>query len=341
MTLVVDKFRTLLPSRIKSSPSGWFSFNAPCCQHRGHKPDTRKRAGIRFDGEGIVYNCFNCKYTTGWQPGSLFGEKMKSLCRWLGASEDQIKELIFESLKTETLEDRPITEFQSKVIFENKSLPEGSMPLLEWVNSEYWNDISVEVEPIISYVHDRGLDPFSGNFYWSPSAGYESRVIIPFLYEGRIVGNTARKITNGKPKYLSDQHPNFVFNLDNQYNDNKYCFVVEGPFDALSIGGVALLTNEISIQQAKLINDIEKEIIVIPDQDRAGLNVISQAAELGWSVSFPNWEDDIKDVADAINRYGKMFVIVDLLLTAERNAIKIDMAKRNLIRKLDLGENNV
>jgi hypothetical protein len=341
MTLVVDKFRTLLPSRIKSSPSGWFSFNAPCCQHRGHKPDTRKRAGIRFDGEGIVYNCFNCKYTTGWQPGSLFGEKMKSLCRWLGADEDQIKELMFESLKTETLEDRPITEFQSKVIFENKSLPEGSMPLLEWVNSEYWNDISVEVEPIISYVHDRGLDPVSGNFYWSPSAGYESRVIIPFLYEGRIVGNTARKITNGKPKYLSDQHPNFVFNLDNQYNDNKYCFVVEGPFDALSIGGVALLTNEISIQQAKLINDIEKEIIVIPDQDRAGLNVISQAAELGWSVSFPNWEDDIKDVADAINRYGKMFVIVDLLLTAERNAIKIDMAKRNLIRKLDLGENNV
>lgn len=339
MTLVVDKFRTLLPSRIKSSPSGWFSFNAPCCQHRGHKPDTRKRAGIRFDGEGIIYNCFNCKYTTGWQPGSPFGEKMKSLCRWLGANDDNIKELIFESLKTETKDYRP-TDFQPKVTFENKSLPEGSMPLLEWVNSEYWNDIATDIEPIISYVHGRGLDPFNGDFYWSPAGGYESRVIIPFLYEGRIVGNTARKITKGKPKYLSDQHPNFVFNLDNQYNDNRYCFVVEGPFDALSIGGVALLTNEISVQQAKLINDTGKEIIVIPDQDRAGLTVISQAAELGWSVSFPNWEDDIKDVADAINRYGKMFVIVDLLLTAERNAIKIDMAKRNLMRKLDLGEND-
>lgn len=341
MTLVVDKFRTLLPSRIKTSPSGWFSFNAPCCQHRGHKPDTRKRAGMRFDGDGIIYNCFNCKFTTGWQPGSLFGEKMKSLCRWLGASDDEIKELIFESLKTESLDDNSSTNFQPKLIFENKNLPEGSMSLLEWVDSEYWNEISVEIEPIISYIHGRGLDPFSGNFYWSPSAGYESRVIIPFLYEGRIVGNTARKITKGNPKYLSDQHPNFVFNLDNQYNDNKYCFVVEGPFDALSIDGVALLTNDISIQQAKLINDTQKEIIVVPDQDRAGLNIISQAAELGWSVSFPNWEDDIKDVADAINRYGKMFVIVDLLLTAERNAIKIDMAKRNLMRKLDLGENNV
>ena len=29
MTLVLDKFRTLLPSKLKTSPSGWISFNAP------------------------------------------------------------------------------------------------------------------------------------------------------------------------------------------------------------------------------------------------------------------------------------------------------------------------
>ena len=100
MTLVVDKFRTLIPPRAKSSPSGWTSFNAPCCAHRGHSPDTRKRGGLRFD-DGIVFNCFNCKFTASWQPGRPITNKFKNLCKWLGASEDNIKELVFEALKTE------------------------------------------------------------------------------------------------------------------------------------------------------------------------------------------------------------------------------------------------
>ena len=100
MTLVVDKFRTLIPPRAKSSPSGWTSFNAPCCGHRGHSPDTRKRGGLRFDN-GIVFNCFNCKFTASWQPGRPITNKFKNLCKWLGASEDDIKELVFEALKTE------------------------------------------------------------------------------------------------------------------------------------------------------------------------------------------------------------------------------------------------
>jgi len=99
MTLVVDKFRSLLP-KIKNSPSGWMSFNAPCCHHRGHRADTRKRAGIMLS-EGIVYNCFNCKFSTGWKPGSTLSPKFKTLCQWLGASSDTIKELTFEALKTE------------------------------------------------------------------------------------------------------------------------------------------------------------------------------------------------------------------------------------------------
>jgi len=334
MTLVVDKFRTLLPPRTKASPSGWTSFNAPCCQHRGHKPDTRKRAGIRFDGNGIVYNCFNCKFSTGWQPGSPFGEKMKTLSRWLGASEDTIKELIFEAMKTESEEYQP-EHHEPKLEFTDKELPEGAMPLIDWVNSEYWKDVSSEVEPVIEYVVGRGHDPFDGNFYWSPSAGYESRVIIPFRWEGRIVGNTARKVTSGKPKYLSDQHPHFVFNFDNQKEDQKYILVVEGPFDALAINGVALLTNEIADQQSRIINSLGAEVIVIPDQDRAGLVLFDRAAELGWSVAMPTWDDDVKDVADAVQRYGKLFVIVDAILSSQKGAIKINMAKKKQEQKLD------
>ena len=330
MTLVVDKFRTLIPPRAKNSPSGWTSFNAPCCQHRGHSPDTRKRAGIRFDGNGIVYNCFNCKFSTGWQPGSPFGEKMKTLSRWLGAGEDQIKEMIFEALKTESEEYRP-EQYQPKIEFADKALPEGALPIKEWANQS--SELITDLYPVVEYVAGRGFDP--SDFYWSSAPGYSDRVIIPFRWEGRIVGNTARKIREGRPKYLSDQHPHFVFNFDQQKEEQKYIFVCEGPFDALSINGVALLTNEIADQQSRIINSIGADVIIIPDQDRAGLELFDRAAELDWSVAMPNWEDDVKDVAEAVQRYGKLFVIVDAIKTAQKTSIKINMAKKRQEQKLE------
>ena len=336
MTLVLDKFRSILP-KTKSSPSGWISFNAPCCHHRGHSRDTRKRAGVMFS-EGVVYNCFNCKYTASWQPGRTLTEKFKNLCRWLGASDDQIKEMIFEALKTESLDYEP-DHFVEKVKFTEKELPEGAMSIEEWINSGYLPDISEDIGPVIDYVYTRGFDALDGNFYWSPAPGYIDRVIIPFKYEGKIVGNTARKVKEGRPKYLSDQHPFFVFNVDAQDPLSKYVFVCEGPFDALSVGGVALLTNEISQQQAHIINGLGKEVIVIPDQDKAGLALIKQAVDYDWSVAFPNWADDVKDSADAVQRYGKLFVIVDAIKTAQQGEIKISVARNNLETRLALQEN--
>jgi len=337
MTLVVDKFRTLIPPRAKNSPSGWTSFNAPCCQHRGHSPDTRKRAGIRFEGNGVVYNCFNCKFSTGWQPGSPFGEKMKTLTKWMGASEDMIKELVFEALKTEGEGYHP-EQHQIKLEFTDKELPDGSLPLREWLESAILSDIelSENIFSVVDYVISRGFDPLSDDFYWSPTAGYDGRVIIPFRWEGRIVGSTARKVNNGKPKYLSDQHPHFVFNFDKQKETQKYVLVCEGPFDALAVDGVALLTNDVAEQQSRIINSLGAEVIVIPDQDRAGLVLFDRALELNWAVAMPTWEDDIKDVADAVQRYGKLFVIIDAIETAQKGAIKINMAKKQQEHKLEL-----
>jgi hypothetical protein len=263
---------------------------------------------------------------------------MKTLCRWLGASEDTIKELVFEALKTEGDEYQP-SAHQTQLAFEDKPLPEGAMSIAEWVNSAYLPDISEDIGPVLDYIYSRNMDPLTDNFYWSPAAGYENRVIIPFRWEGRIVGNTARKVTAGKPKYLSDQHPHFVFNFDQQKENQKYIFVCEGPFDALAIGGVALLTNEIAEQQSRIINSLGVEVSVIPDQDRAGLVLFDRAAELGWAVAMPNWESDVKDVADAVQRYGALFVVVDAIKTAQQGQIKINMAKKQQEHKLERLEN--
>jgi len=287
--------------------------------------------------EGVVYNCFNCKYTASWQPGRTLTEKFKTLCRWLGANDDEIKHLVFEALKTESLDYEP-EHFVEKVKFTKKELPEATLTIAEWVNSAYLPDIAEDIGKIIDYLIDRGYDPMDDNFCWSLAPGFIDRVIIPFKYDGVVVGNTARKVKDGKPKYLSDQHPFFVFNVDAQDALNKYVFVCEGPFDALAVDGVALLTNEISQQQAHIINQLGKEVIVIPDQDQAGLMLIKQAIDYDWSVAFPNWSEDVKDCADAVKKYGKLFVTVDAIKTAQQGEIKIKVARNNLETRLAFQE---
>jgi hypothetical protein len=331
MSSILDTFRTLLPPRAKASPSGWISFNAPCCHHRGHNQDKRKRAGVMFS-DGITFNCFNCKYSATWKPGRPISFKFKTLLQWLGASDSTIANMVFEALKTEATDE---TYEYKPLDFEEKDLPDGAMPLLDWCHEPYLSTAAELLSPVLNYLTDRKFDPFSGDFYWSPAPGYENRVIIPFRYQGKIVGSTARKVTEGRPKYISDQSPNFVFNLDKQAPDLQYTFVVEGPFDAISVDGVAVLTNRISESQSQLINSIGSNIIVIPDQDEAGLELIQSAIDNNYSVAFPTWEDDVKDVAEAVGRYGKLFVTIDAINTAVSGEIKIKVQQKYFEAKLN------
>ena len=329
MTLVLDRFRSLLP-KIKTSPSGWISFNAPCCQHRGHARDTRKRAGIMFS-EGVVYNCFNCKYTASWQPGRTLTEKFKTLCRWLGANDDEIKHLVFEALKTESLDYEP-EHFVEKVKFTKKDLPEATMTIAEWVNSAYLPDIAEDIGLVIDYIISRGYDPMDDNFCWSPAPGFIDRVIIPFKYDGVVVGNTARKVKDGKPKYLSEQQPGFVFNLDQQTANRKCVIVLEGPMDAISIGGVAITGSEVNKTQRLLINQLQKQVIVVPDRDTSGKKLIEQAVDFGWSVSMPEWAEGIKDVNDAIRHYGRIYTLWSIIKSTESMPLKIQLKLKSWLR---------
>jgi len=53
----------------------------------------------------------------------------------------------------------------------------------------------------------------------------------------------------------------------------------------------------------------------------------------------PNWDPDVKDTADAVHRYGRLFVIVDAIKTAQQGQIKINMAKKQQEHKLERLEN--
>jgi hypothetical protein len=59
---------------------------------------------------------------------------MKTLARWLGANDDNIKELVFEALRTEGDAYQPQQQ-QDIIQFTEKPLPDGALPLVEWLDA--------------------------------------------------------------------------------------------------------------------------------------------------------------------------------------------------------------
>jgi DNA primase len=109
---------------------------------------------------------------------------------------------------------------------------------------------------------------------------------------------------------------------------------MEGVFDALSILGLAVLHAEINDAQARLIRSLGREVTVVPDQDAAGMKLVDRAVELGWSVSMPEWGDDVKDVNDAVIKYGRLGALLIIMQARETSRIKIELRKKQLIKRI-------
>jgi DNA primase len=156
-------------------------------------------------------------------------------------------------------------------------------------------------------------------------------VIVPFTWQNEVIGYTARAFDDTvKPKYHNSHEPGYVFNVDQQQAGSKFVIVCEGPFDAMAIDGVAVLGNEVSEQQADIIDSLAREVIVVPDADRAGSRLVDAAVEYGWSVSYPEWQRECKDIGAAVEQYGKLFVLKSILAGKETGRLKIELLKKRL-----------
>jgi hypothetical protein len=319
----------LLPSSKKATPSGWISFNSVCCHHRGEKSDTRKRGGVMPGTDGSwTYHCFNCNFKAGWSPGKLLSRNTKDLFKYLGMTDIDIGKLNLVALRVK--DDQPIYSKPLNFELKEKELPAGTMSVIDWINTAYTPDIAEDIGRIVEYIVGRGMDLYWYDWMWSPAPGYIDRVLIPFYHEGKLVGYTGRKTTEGKPKYLTDAQPGYVFNIDAQTADRKYVIVVEGQFDAIAIDGCAIMHNDPNDTQIMRLNALGREVIVVPDRDRPGANMIKSAIKNNWSASLPPWEDDIKDVADAVKRYGRIYTLLTILKYRVHGEINLNLLKRKL-----------
>jgi DNA primase len=178
---------------------------------------------------------------------------------------------------------------------------------------------------VMRYLASRSLTIDDYEFYISGDKKFKKRLILPYYYNNKIVGWTARALDNQKPKYLADSDPGYVFNMDEQTHDRKFVIVVEGEFDALSIGGVSPLGSDLSPQQIMLLKSLNRDIIIVPDRDSAGKNLVNKALENNWAVSMPDWKPGIKDVNDAVNHYGKLYALYAIVTSAESSPVKIKL----------------
>jgi hypothetical protein len=324
MNVIQSAVQSFLPSKRKTTPSGWISFNAVCCHHNGDQRDTRKRGGVLINNDSFQYHCFNCGFKAGWSPGRPLSKNTRNLFQWLGMPTDEINKLILDALrsKDEQVTAKPIVKFE----LATRPLPNDCRMILDLLE----NNPTDEVIAVVDYLANRGMDLEWYDWMWTSENGYKDRVIIPFYQEGKIVGFTGRKIKPGKPKYLTDSQNGYVFNIDRQHDSRDTVIVVEGQFDAIAIDGVAIMTNEPSATQIARINQLGKKIIAVPDRDKPGAKLIQAALDNGWAVSLPPWEDDVKDAAEAVQRYGRLYTLFTILHYQETGEIKIQLLKKKL-----------
>ena len=316
-----------LPPKRKKTSSGWISFNAVCCSHNGESADKRSRGGLMLDSStDWHYHCFNCGYKAGFTLGRPVSYKTRQLLNWLGVNEVDIDWLNLESLRhkgiRDVLNDRVVQ--QKKIKFNSIELPKSARP------------ITTDDTTYVEYLSNRGLRFDEYPFMITPQDKnrFGNRIIIPYTNKNKLVGYTSRFLDGKTPKYLNEQQPGYIFGLDLQHDDWKYAIVVEGILDAISINGIAVLHNKINADQVQQLKQLYREVIIVPDQDKAGMKLIDEAIEHGFNVSIPEWDKEVKDVNDSVKKYGKIATLLTIIAHKNQSSLKIKLAKKALEKRI-------
>lgn len=320
---------------LKSAGKGWYTCNCPVCVYMGTSADTRRRFGIRFEEDGTIgAHCFNCTFATRWQPGRLMDHKLEFLLKHIGVSDKDMMTLKFQAFREKEAGDifeAPKLEALVTHKWRPVNLPDNTMPLLSWLEKA---PTDVNLLKCAEYALERGFPDLS-QIQWCPKLDkeYNKRIIVPFYFHSKLVGYTARYYED-KPVETIKRFDNvmpehFVYGLDRQRNYNReYTILTEGPMDAALVDGIAVIGSQVSAEQANIIKDLRKKVIVAPDYDENTGRMINAAIEHGWGVAFPNWDRGIKDVSDAVKKYGRLLTIRSIIDSTEWNPVKIQVKRK-------------
>ena len=339
--MIIDVLKEAIQSNIgtlKQDNKGWYKRNCMLCHTQGHGRDTRSRFGIQFNPQSIAMNCFNCGFKAGYTEGKELSKSFKFFLKQLNLDTKFIEQIEFDIFKLkngikvvkEGDEEEIDPEAKFKLLFQKWKqieLPKDSYPITQWLELGYDDPAFMKV---VDYTLSRRIYNLH-EFYWSPETTHNlnQRLMIPYFYKGKTVGFTARLCydTPDKsiPKYFQHCPQDFVYNLDNQQGwQRKYLLVNEGVLDAWTVDGISIL-GEIGQAKVDVINRLQKQVIVCPDRDKKGRDLVQVAIDNDWAVAFPKWPAGIKDATAAAAKYGRLLTTMSILSTAVSGKEKIQL----------------
>jgi hypothetical protein len=341
---VWDAAMEYLPSEVNRSRTNFINFDCPMCVTVGETPDTKKRCGISktFDtnGEGVLVSCFNCGFKASYQASYGLTIKFRDFLSRLGMPELEVNRLnIRASQLARVLGDSGTVSFQNpnkfQPHFSKVDLPSDCHPILTWGDHGLDDPDFLEAA---AYAMNRG-DEVLKRAYWSPEDKWKHRLIFPCRWRGEVVGWTGRlvKKIEDEPKYLNEVPANYLSNCDTMNNPKrKFILLPEGYLDAESIDGVSPFGAKLNKNQVTWLKETGKTIIVIPDRDKSGERLIDIAIANEWMVAFPRltragnnwWEEDCKDCAEAVKRYGRLYTLRSIIATATNRRLEIEIRRK-------------
>ena len=160
MNLIQNTILTSLPAGRKKTPSGWISFNAPCCVYNGESADKKKRGGVMTGADGTVsFHCFNCGFKANYMVGRKLNQKMRQFMSYIGIAEDTIRKMAIEAMREE--EGDAKYERKKFVTFNKRDITKGCTQVRCVVGEICWersNESTVEQDRhLLKYLEGRGI----------------------------------------------------------------------------------------------------------------------------------------------------------------------------------------
>ncbi len=302
----VIKQHIRLPSR--ANARGFHSILCKVCNDHGRKG---ARAGFKFEGDAVGYNCFNCGHTAVFDPAEnrSMPQKMQEVLTAFGLVEADWQPVLYH-LMLEAPTQSKKAEQQSSLEPKKLEMINCAVPLTDDGNE--WNSFAIE------YLRDkRGVNYTDYPFYivneltnHPDCKRWYGRLIIPVYKDNKLVYYQGRDLSDTRPKkYLSPSadRENVLYGYDHIFaTTDEPLYVTEGWFDAYHIQGTAVFHHHMTQNQIKWLQRSRRQKVIIPDKRGDGHKLAEQALKLGWSVSYPDI-GSCKDVNDAIMKYGKLY----------------------------------
>lgn len=352
-----------------ASQKGWLQ-NLTGCPNCNDGRSKNPRSYFLFSNDEIGWQCFNCgsKHRFG-------GNNLNTLATFISKSSwkkvgsilfELKKEKIFPDFQLKNQED--LKEILGDDTLELINYKEVNLPDVSISYTMKTSDVSQRYKTRFKelkmlagkYLTERGLTQVK-NLFICMDGEYANRLIFPIYFDGKLISWTARALFPTKTKYLyppSDEDFNdrgkIIYGLDKLFKseDVKQIFVTESINDAINLGGMAVLSKNITSEQIAILkkfNFQKKSLIFVLDNDKiTKWDRDLKGGELGksifkeqqpnWFVSTPNFGTGIKDVSESINKNGLLetydIIMNSFVSDSSHMKMKMKLKSTTLRRKL-------